>query len=286
MKYRKVTSDSKKSAGIFYVLAALLFSSLTGCAGDPTFSRPLYQDPTLTVGLESPLFPEEAPAEPNSHPVEFASQDLVMLLRSIKVQKEVSFLNYYVLRKDSTPQHVFSAELAEILAPHLRAGFAKARPEEMVTFFVNRPREDGIPIITSGGLFVRGMQLSVVLANVDIPVTLERKRTQSRENPLKPLSEPAFHFVPEPHQAILTEKQAGRRFPESSAVPTLLIRYRQFLRAAQDAPQQPQAVLPQNSDILAPSVENKLRQLKSWYQEGLIREPEYQKKRQEILESF
>lgn len=270
----------------FLIFASFIAVFLSGCANSPTFSRPLYQDPTLTVGLESPLFPEEASSEPNSHPVKFLTQDLVKILRSIKVKKEVSFLNYYVLRKDPTPQHVFSAELAEILAPHLQAGFAKARPEEMVTFFVNRPREDGIPMITSGGLFVRGMQLSVVLANVDIPVTLERKRTQSRENPLKPLGEPAFHFVPESQQTILTETQTSMRFPESSAVPTLLIRYRQFLRAAQDTPQQPQAVLPQNSDILAPSVENKLRQLKSWYQEGLISESEYQKKRKEILESF
>jgi len=148
------------------------------------------------VRLDSPLFPGETRAEPNSHPIEFTSQNISMILQSIRIQKEVSLLNYYVLRQDTEPVPVFPPQVADLLAPRVKTAFAKAHPEETVVFFMNRPREDGIPLITSGGLSVRGTQLSVVLANVNRPITLERKRVKAREMPLKPLAKPAVPIKP------------------------------------------------------------------------------------------
>jgi hypothetical protein len=270
----------------FLVLASFMALLLAGCANSPTFSRPVFQDPILMVRLDSPLFPGETRAEPNSHPLEFTSQNLSKILQSIRIKKEVSLLNYYVLRKDTKPVPVFPPDIVELLAPQIKIAFAKARPEEMVVFFVTRPREDGIPLITSGGLFVRGTQLSVVLANVDTPVTLEQKRDQSREAPLKPLTKPDFHFVPGSHQTILTKGGSSVVLSQSTSPLTLLIGYSQFLNAASPVKEPVNAAPSQISESLPSSAEHKLRRLKSWYKEGLISEPEYQKKRAEILHSF
>lgn len=238
------------------------------------------------VRLDSPLFPGETRAEPNSHPIEFTSQDLSLILQSIKFQKEVSLLDYYVFREDTQPQSVFPPDIAELLAPQIKTAFAKAQPEEMVVFLVNRPREDGIPVITSGALFVQGTQLAVVLANVNRPAAGERKREQARETPLKPLAKPDFHIVPGPHQTILTNRESSVALSQSFSPLTLLIGYDQFLGPAQDSKEPVIAAPSQPSEPLPSSAEHKLRQLKSWHQEGLISEPEYQKKRKEILGSF
>lgn len=238
------------------------------------------------VRLDSPLFPGETRAESNSHPVEFTSQDLALILQSIKIQKDVSLLDYYVFRRDTKPESVFPSEIAELLAPQIKTAFAKAQPEEIVVFFVNRSREDGIPLITSGGLFLRGTQLSVVLANVNRPVTLERKREQVREIPLKPLAEPDFHFVPGPHQTILTNRGSSVVLSQSPSPLTLLIGYDQFLNMASTIKESVHIAPSKTSESLPSSAEHKLRQLKSWYQEGLISETEYQKKRAEILNSY
>jgi len=270
----------------FLVFASFIALFLSGCASSPTFSRPVFQDPILTVRLDSPLFPGEPRAEPNSHPIEFTSQDLTKILQSIKIKKEVSLLDYYVFRQDTDPKPVFSPGIVNLLAVQIKTAFAKAQPEEMVVFFVTRPREDGIPLITSGGLFVRGTQLSVVLANVNRPVTLERKRDQAREMPLKPSAKPDFHFVPGPHQTILTNRGASVVLSQSPSPLTLLIGYHQFLNAASTIKEPVKVAPSQTSESLPSSVEGKLRQLKSWFQEGLISEPEYQKKRKEILNSF
>ncbi len=269
------------------VIASFMAVLLSGCASPPMFSRTVFQDPILMVRLDSPLFPGEARTEPNSHPIEFTPQDLSLILQSIKIQKEVSLLNYYVFREDTKPESVFPSDIAELLAPQIQRALAKAHPEEMVVFLVSKSREDGIPLITSGGLFVRGTQLSVVLANVNKPVALDRKREQAREMPLKPLTKPDFHIVPGPHQTILTNRKSSVVLTQSFSPLTLLIGYDQFLNSASTIKEPVMVAPPQNSQSHIPSsAEQKLRQLKSWHQEGLISESEYQKKRAEILNSY
>jgi hypothetical protein len=205
----------------------------------------------------------------------------------MKIQREVSFLNYYVFRHDTTPQPVFPSEVAGLLAPHITAALNKAQPEEIIVFVLSRPRKDGIPLITSGGLFVRGKQFTVILAQVETPMTSERKREQVREHPLTPLSGPDFHFVVGPYQAVLTPTETSAFPPGRTSTPAVLINYKALLTThSQDH------VLPLEtvSDSLPSSppatVEEKLRQLKSWHQQGLISEQEYRKKRGEILASF
>ena len=275
---------SKKTYFSFVVFLALL---VTGCAGSPIFSRPVYQDPILIVRLDSPLYKAQEHTAVYSHPTVFTAQDLQSILQSMKIQREVSFLNYYVFRHDTTPQPVFPFEVPGLLAPHIAAALSKAQPEEIVVFVLSRLRKDGIPLITSGGLFVKGDQLTFVLAHVETPMTSERKREQVQANPLTPLSDPDFHFVVGPSQAILTPTEtpvfpSGRTF-----APAVLINYKALLTTHSQDHALPLETV---SDAPPPNppatIEEKLRQLKSWHQQGLISEQEYRKKREEILASF
>lgn len=273
----------KKGSANFVVFIVLL---LTGCAGTPIFSRPVYQDPILTVRLQSPLYKAKEHSAANNHPITFTVQDLQSILQSLNIQREMSFLNYYVFRQEAIPQPVFPPDITELLAPPVKTAFAKAQSEEIVVFVMNRPREDGIPVITSGGLFVKGEQLTVILTHVEAPMTSERKRKQVQENPLTPLSDPDFHFVAGPSQTILTPTDASEFLPGKPSAPTVSIHYNALLTHFSD----PDLPLNTDSDPLPSSLpstlEEKLRQLKSWHQQGLISEQEYRKKREEFLEAF
>ncbi|GJL61712.1 MAG: hypothetical protein NPIRA04_03660 [Nitrospirales bacterium] len=267
----------------FVVFIVLL---LTGCTSAPIFSRLVYQDPILNVRLHSPLYKSKEHRATNSHPITFTVEDLQSILQSLNIQREVSFLNYYVFRQDAIPQPVFPPDISKLLAPQIKTAFAKAQSEEIVVFVMNRPREDGVPVITSGGLFVKGEQLTFVLTHVETPMTSERKRKQVQENPLTPLNDPDFHFVAGPSQTILTPTATSEFLPGRPSAPTVSIHYNALLTHV------PDPVLPLNADSdplpssPAFTSEEKLRQLKSWHQQGLISEPEYRKKREEILEAF
>ncbi len=268
-----------------WVLAFFIGSLLVGCAGSPTFSRSVYEDPSVLVRLDSPLFQGDTPAARNSHPVTLTPEDLAEILRSVNIQKEISLLSYYVLRKDPKPERVFSEDVAKLLVPHLSTALAEANPDETVVFFLNRPREDGIPLITSGAFFVRGELLFLELANVRTPITTERRRERVRENPLTGLSEPDFHFLAGPHQVIRNLKKEGV-LSGSNASPALQIRYMALLAGSNRSERPLETFRPPRSEAQVPSHEEKLRQLKAWYEQGLILEEEYQRKREEVLESF
>ncbi|MCA9419572.1 MAG: SHOCT domain-containing protein [Nitrospira sp.] len=259
----------------------------TGCVGSPIFSRPVYQDPVLIVRLDSPLYKVQGDTPANSHPIAFTTQDLQSILQSLKIQREVSFLKYYVFRQDVTPQPVFPSEVAGLLAPHITTALSKAQPEEIVVYVISRSRDDGIPVITSGGLFVKGDQLTFVLAHVETPMTSERKREQVLEHPLTPLSDPDFHFVAGPSQALLTPTDASAFPPGRTSAPAVMIDYKALLTTHSQEHALPHETVSDSLPSSPPStLEEKLRQLKSWHQEGLISEQEYRKKRQEILEPF
>jgi hypothetical protein len=281
-----VVSRHRRAKQSYFSLVVFLVLLVTGCAGSPIFSRPVYQDPILIVRLDSPLYKARGHKGANSHPITFTVQDLQSILQSMNIQREMSFLNFYVFRQDTIPQPVFSSDIAKLLAPHITTAFAKAQPEDIVVFVMNRPREDGIPVITSGGLFVKGEQLTFVLTHVETPMALERKRKQVQENPLKPLSDPDFHFVVDPSQTILTPTDASDFLPGRPSARAVSIHYKALLTHSPD----PSLPLKGDSDHLSSSppatVEEKLRQLKSWHQQGLISEKEYRKKREEILEAF
>jgi len=150
-------------------VAAILL--LTGCVNTPTVSRTVYEDPILLVRLDSPPPLREVSGGSDQHVAELTATDLTSLLRSIKIQREISFISYWVLRSVPQPEPAFPNDDAQLLAPHLLAALLKARPDETTVFVLRRTREDGIPLVTTGGMLIHGDQLIVLLANALRPTT-------------------------------------------------------------------------------------------------------------------
>jgi hypothetical protein len=282
---RVLATCSEQARVITSSLAAVVMASLlASCASSPTFSRMVYEDPTVLVRLDSPLVQEEVSGAPAGHIPALTAADLAEILRSVRIQPEISFLSYWVLRKEPQPETAFPNDEAQLLAPHLRAALGKARPNETAVFFLRRTREDGIPLITTGGLFLQGNQLIVLLANAGRSTTTQRKLETARDSPLHPLGGVDFHFVPGPYQATLVKKDLPKSFAITSA-PALSVDYRAWLASLLqlDRGSSPTQTIP---EIPAATIEEKLHRLKTWREQGLITDDEYLQKRQEVLKHF
>jgi hypothetical protein len=253
---------------------------LAGCAETQPLSRPVYSDHGMLVQLETPRTASTDHAALNSHPSDLAEQDLLTILRSVTVQKEIDFLHYYVLRQDAKSEWAFLDDDAASLVPHLKAALAKARPEELVVFSLSRLKDRGIAEITSGGLFIQGERVGLLLASLRVPVTTERKLKRVRESPLVPLEQPNFSFIAGPHQTLGVAKDSSSSL-STSARNGLLIEHRALLRAARQSVE-----ISTMPGSFPSTLEEKLRQLKTWRDEGLITEPEYKSKLKQLLDTF
>ena len=267
----------------FYTLGIVVFS-LAGCLNSSTASRTVYEDPTILVRLDGPALPEEG-AEGSTRPVaELTAADLASVLRSVMIRPEISFVNYWILRNDPQPRPAFPNSDADLLAAHLRDALANARPHETAAFFLRRTREEGIPLVTTGALARRGDQLIVVLANVRRPATMQRKLDMAREAPLRSLGDADFHVVPGPHQTVLGTKDLPNTIA-MTGVPALSIDYGALL-AGSSAPGSMSSPSQVHMEMPTKWVEEKLRQLRTWHEQGLITDDEYLHKRQELLKRF
>ena len=267
------------------IVAFMITHLLTGCLSAPTFSRTVvYEDPTVLVRLDRPMVQEEVSDKPHGHVAELTAAELAEILRSVRIEREISFLSYWILRKDPQPEPAFPNDDAELLAPHLQAALAKARPTETVVFSLRRTREDGIPLVTTGGLLIRDNQLLILLANARRPATTQRRLQTARDTPLQPLGEVYFHLVPGPYQTTLTKKDLPKSIAITSAQ-ALSVDYRALL-AGLLQPGRGSSPSQTEPEIPTATIEEKLHRLKTWHEEGLITDDEYQQKRQEILKRF
>lgn len=281
----RILATCSEQAWITSSLATVVMASLlASCASSPTFSRTVYEDPTVLVRLDRPLVQEQVSGTSTGPIVELTAAELAELLHSVRIEPEISFLSYWVLRKEPQPEPAFPNDDAELLAPHLQAALAKAQPSETAVFSLRRTREDGIPLVTTGGLLIQGNQLLVLLANARRPATVQRRLETARDAPLHPLGEVDFHFVPGPYQTTVTKKDLPKNIAITSA-PALGVDYRALL-AGLLQPGRGSSPLETGPEIPAATIEEKLRRLKTWREQGLITDEEYQHKRQELLKHF
>lgn len=280
-----LASCSEQAHAITSSLAAVVMTSLlASCASSPTFSRTVYEDPTVLVRLDSSLFQEEVFGAPAGPIPALTAADLAEILQSVMIQPEISFFSYWVLKKGPQPETAFPNGDAQLLAPHLQTTLAKARPNEIAVFFLRKTRADGIPLVTSGGLFFQGNQLILLLANAGRPTTTQRKLETARDAPLHPLGEMDFHFVAGPYQTTLVKKDLPSRIVETSA-PALSVDYRARLAGLLQPDRGPSPTQTE-PEIPATLIEEKLHRLKTWREQGLITDDEYLQKRQEVLKHF
>lgn len=138
---------------------------------------------------------------------------------------------------------VFDERQVAFLAPVLAQGLNRSTPEEVVTFYMSRDVSGGKREVTSGGVFVKGGALHVILANDRSPTQYmadygAADTKDDRLNPLASIAPQRGTLDFEPPSALVQETGTGWSWLRRDDRPKLAVRYSAVPPAvpAQDVP--------------------------------------------------
>lgn len=208
-----------------------------------------------------------------SHPVTLSPEDWARLLYRIHVQSQLDTVLFGQTKGPVVA--AFTDEQIQFLSPALSRAFASARPDEMIVFGLAAPRTTELTEITTGGWFVAGDVLHLILANYRTAVGLPGVRTLLWDDPLKTQPGLRYDLVPGDDQAPVPHKASLNPFgaPPPSQI---AIQYRSIIqtdRASSIPLASPDSLL-----------EERLARLKRLREEGLITEEDYIAKKKELLD--
>ncbi len=186
--------------------AILMVSLMSGCATGP-LPRAVYQDPATIIRIQ---FDSKA-GQGHGHPATVSPDAIRYVLQGMRVQSRSSFVPS-ILTGEASLAAAFSKEEQDFLGPHLSRALAEARPDELVTFY-RRISTPAVGLaITSGGLFVHGRHLYVILANNRTKPSEGMSQSIVSEidpvdSPLLPISRTAFQATFVPATSIVPEDE-------------------------------------------------------------------------------
>ncbi len=207
------------------ILPSVLLLACLGCAGPTIASRTVHSEGSWLIRLDTFADAQKASALLYDHPADWTEADLNAILSRLLVQERVG-----LLEQKPPPRSVFSSGEIGQLVPKLQEAFRMARLSEWVGVFLTRstgPTQE----ITSGGFFLKGRELHVVIANHRKQVPLGHDGADvARANPLRSLGGKggALTFDP-PVYALATQSSwMGGYFGAPAA--EMVLDYQAFLR--------------------------------------------------------
>ncbi len=271
-----------------YLLSAVAFSVLsTACTTVTPASVSVQEDSNHFVRIEGRYGDERRKRYTRfEHPFILTVPEWERLLAGIQVQSRKDTLIFSPAK--NPPESAFSSEQVAYLSQGLQQAFSRAHPDEFVVFGFSQSRSPSLTEITTGGWFVEGQRLHLVLANYRHSVSMTHVRDQLWRDPLYSNSAPSYGIVPGPNQSL--GRQKGLVGFLSTEAPELVIDYKAQLETT---PVQPSVLSPGKPlDVPAPagsiesSLEERLRVLKKLHDQGLITEDEYRDKKKQLLNRF
>jgi hypothetical protein len=219
-----------------------------------------------------------------AHPFQLSSEDWIAVLASIHVQTRTTTLLFFSAKQPAAS--AFSPEEIDYLSVTLSKAFAEARPEEWVVFGLSRPGTSGVTEMTTGGWFLEGTTLHLVLANHRCPVSMPGVRELLTRDPLIPNTGGTFELVVGDHQAVV--KDADTLPSLFGPTPSeLSIDYKPLLLAR--LPERPVKAGEGRAEPVKPSglsIEESMALLKRLRDQGLITDAEYDAKKKQLLDRF
>jgi hypothetical protein len=186
-----------------WLLAGL--AALGGCTSGPDITLVNYETPLAYVRLEMDRTVVEGPG--HTHPADISPELMSSVLRGIIVQEPLTRFPLYDDLSVPRRHRAFSDEEIAFWAPLLALALSKATPEEVVTFYQTRRLSGVRREVTSGGLFLEGDALHVLLSNyrshthpiADIGVA---DTMDDRLTPMRPLAPQTGVLDFEPREAL------------------------------------------------------------------------------------
>lgn len=149
-------------------LAFLAFvgAGLIGACSPRQFTTiTIYDTPNAYVRLEFDRTVQQGTE--HSHPISLTPEQIAAVLGGVRIEEPIALVRGDIFQRDSSPRvhPTFTDKDIALFAPLLALALSKATPEEVVTFYQTRNISAITREVTSGGLFVQGDALHLILAN-------------------------------------------------------------------------------------------------------------------------
>ncbi len=169
-----------------------------GCAKDPILTIPIHESPNAVVRLMA--IPYDQPERNFSHPAFLTVKQMIGVLNGIYVENANTVFSFMSSKgPNSDRQPAFSDEEVNFLAPLLVKGLSTATPDEIVSFYGTADISKTFRRIKSGGIFVQGKALFVVLSNFRTKVPIwqdaDEYKAPYRLNPLESITSPSGRLI-------------------------------------------------------------------------------------------
>jgi hypothetical protein len=269
--YRCTTEWRAAVSLAVFVLGAV---ALSGCSQPSLLMRTINEDEARSVRLQARHgeVRDDSVAVKFAHPVALGEPEWGHLLANILIQEQKKILS---LGGQPVLRPAFDQDARRYLAKYLAEGFHKARPDEWVVFYLSRPRESGVVEIDSGGFFVEGERLHLILANYRQPVSMSFIRERIWNDPLHPAGDGFYEIVPQHDQTLEWVRRKDLTQSFFKQVSDLSIDYTaQLLGDVGDGA------------AVKTSIEDRLRTLKRLRDDGVISEEQLRLKQDRLLEQF
>ena len=153
-----------RNSGVALLFGIALLLTFSACQNQPFQTVAIYDDPSRFVRLEvDPVI-----GGSHSHPVDIATDNMIAVLAGVMIEEPPGIMApTSLLDTDKDPrQHpAFSETEIRLFAPQLTQGLRRATPEEIVTFGQTDQITAITSKVTSGGVFVDGNNLHLILSN-------------------------------------------------------------------------------------------------------------------------
>ena len=273
------------------ILSALALGFLCqACAqSSPVVSKSPQEEPPRFVRVEA----RYGDANPSgltrfNHPLELNEKEWTRLLESVWVRHDPGLFTF--ASQEEAPIPAFTQDEIAFLSKSLGKAFTRAHPDEWVVFGLSRARSADITEVTTGGWFVEGERLHLMLANYRYAVTMSSVRKRLWDDPLQSMGSRTYTFAPGDYQSATLVGGGFVGDLRGTSILQLAIEYKGLLKP-------PSAAKPaQKSDAPQPAVSpeqgsgsdsaQKLRELKQLRDEGVITEEEYRTKKKQLLDRF
>jgi hypothetical protein len=181
-----------------WILAGLTLS-LWACSTPSFQTLKILDTPDRAVALQ--VMPDAYGGRGYDHPVSITKEKMIEIMQGVRAEKRGL---YSASSSRSSQLHpAFSPSEAQFFAPHIVKGLSRATPEEVVTFFETTEietddLEKDYQLTTSGGFYVAGGNLYVVLSNFSVkaPVWRDLLDAQAEEGSIR--TRPLEQLEPQP----------------------------------------------------------------------------------------
>lgn len=196
---------------------------VVACSAPQFQTLKILDSPNRVVALS--VIPDAFNGKGYDHPVSFTIEEVSRLLKGVRVQRGLM----------SSTQHAALSETEiRFFAPHFVNALEKATNEEMVTFFETAEFGQDHQLTTSGGLFIAGGNLHVILSNFSVKTPIwqdnEQYEASYRNRPLEQMDPQPGRLIFDPPTYMMesSEGEIGNRLQGKPW--QVAIRYQEFLK--------------------------------------------------------